>query len=311
MPSLSTYCSIAFACLCSAAPSPAAAEPLQLAQIAAGIYVHQGRHLLPNIENRGEIANIGFIVGESCVAVIDTGGSPAQGRELREVIAQLTTLPVCFVVNTHMHPDHVYGNAAFKRPGTHFLGHYKLGPALATHAPFYRDNASRDLGFSLTAEDFVFPDREVRDTIDLDLGNRTLTLTAHKTAHTDNDLTVFDHQTATLWAGDLLFVDHTPVIDGSLNGWIEVLDQLKRVPAKRVVAGHGPISGDWPAAAQPEERYLRLLRDEIRDALRARRTMEQAMETVGRSERDAWLLFNEFHKRNVATSFAELEWEDD
>ncbi len=269
MPSLSTYCSIAIACLCSAAPSPAAAEPLQLAQIAAGIYVHQGRHLLPNIENRGEIAN------------------------------------------THMHPDHVYGNAAFKHPGTHFVGHYKLGPALATRAPFYREKASRDLGFSLTTDDFVFPDREVRDTIDLDLGNRTLTLTAHKTAHTDNDLTVFDHQTATLWAGDLLFVDHTPVIDGSLNGWIEVLDQLKRVPAKRVVAGHGPISGDWPAAAQPEERYLRLLRNEIRDALRARRTMEQAMETVGRSERDAWVLFDEFHKRNVATAFAELEWEDD
>lgn len=293
------------------ATRPAIAEPLQLAQIAPGIYVHQGKHLLPNPENRGEIANIGFIVGERCVAVIDTGGSPGQGRELREVITQLTPVPVCFVINTHMHPDHVYGNAAFKQPGISFVGHHKLGAALATRAPFYRDKATRDLGFSLTSEDFVFPDREVRDTLDLDLGNRLLTLTAHRAAHTDNDLTVFDHQTATLWAADLLFVDHTPVIDGSLNGWIDVLDRLKRVPAKRVIAGHGPITNDWPAAATPEERYLRLLRDEIRQALKTHRTMEQAMETVGQSERGAWLLFDEFHKRNVATAFAELEWEDD
>lgn len=289
----------------------AAAEMLQLEQIAPGIYVHQGKQALPNVENRGEIANIGFIVGQRCVAVIDPGGSPAQGRELRRVIEQIAPVPICYVINTHVHPDHVYGNSAFKQSGVSFVGHHKLGPALATRAPFYREKAKRDLGFSLEASDFVLPDREVRDTLDLDLGGRTLTLTAHRTAHTDNDLSILDRQTEILWLGDLLFLGHIPVIDGSLNGWIAEIERLKRVPAKKAVPGHGPVVTEWPSALAPEERYLRMLQEEVRRAIKDHKTIEQAMESVGVSARGEWVLFDELHKRNVATSFAELEWEDD
>ena len=67
-----------------------------------------------------------------------------------------------------------------------------------------------------------FATKEVEDFLHLDLGERKLTLTAWKTAHTNHDLTVFDHTSRTLIAGDLLFVKHIPVIDGSLNGWVEV-----------------------------------------------------------------------------------------
>lgn len=289
----------------------ASTETLHLQEIAAGIYVHQGIPALPDTGNRGEIANIGFIIGQRCVAVIDTGGNPEQGRMLRETIRQLTPVPICFVINTHMHPDHLYGNIAFKQPGVSFVGHYKLGPALATRAPFYMETAQRALQLTLQPGDFVVPDREVRDTLDLDLGGRTLTLTAHRTAHTDNDLSVLDRTTETLWLGDLLFLDHLPVVDGSLNGWLEELERLKRVPAKRAVPGHGPVVTDWPAAAEPEERYLRLLQTEIRRAIQEGKTMEQAMDSVGLSARGQWKLFDEFHKRNVSTSFAELEWEDD
>lgn len=289
----------------------AAGDHLHLEAIASGIYVHQGIHALPDRHNRGEIANIGFIVGGRCVAVVDTGGSPEQGQALKSAIQQITSVPICYVINTHMHPDHVHGNIAFRQPGISFIGHHKLGSALATHAPFYRDQASRDLGIPLTAENFVAPDREVRDTLDLDLGRRILTLRAHRTAHTDNDLSVLDHQTETLWLSDLLFIEHLPVIDGSLNGWIDELEQLRRVPAKRAVPGHGPVVTDWPAAVEPEFRYLRLLQTEIRKAIKERRTMEQAMESVGLSARNDWKLFDEFHKRNISTAFAELEWEDD
>ena len=74
-------------------------------------------------------------------------------------------------------------------------------------------------------------------------------LTAWQTAHPDSDLTVLDLRTGTLFAGDLLFIDRLPVVDGSLKGWLDVITELRRVPATRVVlSGHGPASAAWPDA---------------------------------------------------------------
>jgi len=293
--------------------TPAQAEPakLSLQQVAPGIYVHQGTHELPDQHNRGEIANIGFIVGQRCVAVVDTGGSPEQGYALRSAIESITTTPICHVINTHVHPDHIYGNIAFKQPGVSFIGHHKLAEAIAMRAPFYQEKAERDLGFRLKSENFVPPDHPVRETLVLDLGGRTLVLKAHRTAHTDSDLSIYDPQTRTLWLADLLFMGHLPVVDGSLNGWLATIEQLKTIDAKLAIPGHGPVSAHWPEALEPEERYLKTLQSEIRAFIKDGKTMEDAMENVGLSARDDWQLFDEFHKRNISTAFAELEWEDD
>ena len=287
------------------------ASELTLKEVAPGIYVHQGVHQLPDIHNHGEIANIGFIVGERCVAVVDTGGSPEQGLALKQAVAAATQVPVCYVINTHVHPDHIDGNLAFKRPGVSFVGHYKLEQAMAMRAPFYQEKAGRELGFKLGPEHFIPPDRPVRDTLELELGGRTLLLTAHPTAHTDSDLTVYDKKTQTLWLADLLFMGHTPVVDGSLNGWLKEIDKLKSIDARLAIPGHGPVSASWPLALLSEERYLKMLQTEIRAALKSNKTMEWAMANVGQSARPEWQLFDEFHKRNISTAFAELEWEDE
>lgn len=297
--------------LLSAAVPGLGGVALNLRQIAPGVYVHQGVHALPDRHNHGEIANIGFIEGRRCIAVIDSGGSPEQGRALHAAIRTLTRTPICYVINTHVHPDHIYGNRAFRAPGTQFVGHHKLAAAVAARAGFYRDKAERDLGLALTAEDFVLPDIEVADTLVLDLGERRLSLTAHRTAHTDNDLSIYDEATQTLWLADLLFMEHLPVIDGSLNGWLDVLDRVTRIPARRAVPGHGPVAAFWPADAMPEIHYLQQLRTELREALRRGDTIERAIATIGRSARPRWSLFDAFHPRNVATAYAELEWEDD
>jgi quinoprotein relay system zinc metallohydrolase 2 len=289
----------------------ATAEELSLKEIATGVYVHQGVHQLPNQHNRGEIANIGFIIGEHCIAVIDSGGSPDQGFALKQQIGKRSQIPICYVINTHVHPDHIYGNLAFKTVGVSFVGHHKLTQAMALRAPYYREKAHSELGFALSPEHFVPPDQPVRDTLELDLGGRTLRLTAHPTAHTDNDLSVFDTQTETLWLGDLLFMGHVPVVDGSLNGWLSEIEKLRKIGAKQVVPGHGPVVAAWPLALMGEENYLKRLQTEIRAAIKAGKTIEQAMNEIGQSMRPDWQLFDDFHKRNIATAFAELEWEDD
>ncbi|MEY4684026.1 MAG: hypothetical protein RLZ25_485 [Pseudomonadota bacterium] len=287
------------------------AETLSLKEVAPGIFVHQGIHEVPDIKNHGEIANIGFVIGERCVAVIDSGGSPDQGQQLRNAIEQRTRRPICYVINTHVHPDHIYGNKSFHHEGVRFVGHYKLAQAMALRAPYYSEMAQRELGIALSNDHFVPPDLPVQGTLDLDLGGRTLKLTAHPTAHTDNDLSVFDTQTRTLWLADLLFMGHLPVIDGSLLGWLQEIERLRHIEASQVIPGHGPVTADWPLALTGEENYLLSLAQEIRIALKSNKTIEQAMNEVGQKNRPDWQLFDAFHKRNVATAFAELEWEDE
>ncbi|MGR9052559.1 MAG: quinoprotein relay system zinc metallohydrolase 2 [Gammaproteobacteria bacterium] len=287
----------------------AAVTALSVEQIAPGIYVHFGKHELPDKHNHGAIANIGFIVGDRCVAVIDSGGNPEQGRALEQAIVDTTDKPVCYVVNTHVHPDHIYGNIVFKAPGVQFVGHHKLARAMAARAAYYIDKASEQLDLALSPAHFIPPDLTVNTHMKIDLGGRELMLTAHRTAHTDNDVTVYDKKTDTLWVADLLFIEHLPVIDGSLNGWLAEIHELEKTRYRYVIPGHGPLVTDWPSSLQPQKRYLEALQKEIRTVIETGGYIEDAVAKVGLQFKNQWRLFDEFHRRNVTTAFAELEWE--
>jgi quinoprotein relay system zinc metallohydrolase 2 len=285
-------------------------SPLDVAQVAPGVFVHFGRIALMNRENDGAIANVGFIVGTESVAVIDTGGSVKEGQELRAAIRAHTNKPVRYVIDTHMHPDHVFGNAAFVGMGAEFVGHANLPRAMATHGPHYLESFRDSMGNALIDEvKIVPPTITVSGTIDLDLGGRRLVLQAWPTAHSDNDLTVLDVASATLFAGDLLFVGHVPVIDGSLVGWLKDLDSLGAIPAQRVVPGHGPLVTHWPQGLTDERRYLNCLADELRNAIHRGVPLAQAVKSVCANESDRWALFPEYNTRNATAAFAELEWE--
>ncbi|OHX34515.1 MULTISPECIES: quinoprotein relay system zinc metallohydrolase 2 [unclassified Methylomonas] len=288
-----------------------AATPLSVSEVAPGVYVHLSAYHWPDRANHGEIANIGFIVGDKCVAVIDSGGSPRQGIALRDAVKQLTDKPICYVINTHVHPDHIYGNRAFKdEPGVRFVGHHKLARAMATRGEHYLSRAEEVLDIHVNRDDIIPPDLQVKDTTTLNLGNRDLVLTAHPTAHTDNDLSVYDKNTDTMWLADLLFLEHIPVIDGSIRGWLAELERLEHRRYRLVIPGHGRLVNDWPAAMQPEKRYLAELSDELRAMIKQGKTLEQAVSSAGLAAKSRWQLFEQFHRKNVTIAFAELEWED-
>ena len=300
----------AVALLDARAVQAAASEPLPVTEIAPGVFVHLGVQELISESNAGGIANVGFIVGNDAVAVIDSGGSPAEGARLLAAIRKVTPLPVTYVINTHMHPDHVLGNQAFRDTGAVFAGHHHLAAALAARATQYVEANSRLLGPDLGAGlEVVLPTMAVQDETVIDLGGRRLVLTAWPTAHTDNDLTVFDAASGALFTGDLLFVGHLPVVDGKLAGWLQVMDRLAAIPARRVVPGHGPVQTEWPAAMDDQRRYLETLVRDLRAIIARGGTLEEAAAAAAQSERGRWLLFDDFNARNATAGFAELEWE--
>jgi quinoprotein relay system zinc metallohydrolase 2 len=282
---------------------------LPVKQIAPGVYAFEGAVALMNSRNEGAIANVGFIVGETAVAVIDTGGGAREGRRLSEAIRSVTDKPIRYVINTHMHPDHVFGNAAFESEGVTFAGHKNLPRALASHGRNYLDKFRRFLGEALIADiKIIPPSLLVSDELSLDLGNRPLTLRAWPTAHTDNDLTVFDNTTGVLFAGDLLMLQHIPVVDGSIRGWLSAMSGLASIKATKVVPGHGPVMTNWPEALNDDQRYLSRLAGDVRGLVAKGAPISQAA-AAAQSEKEKWGLFNEYNTRNATAAFAELEWE--
>lgn len=285
-----------------------AAVAAQMVEPAPGLFVRVGVTEDATAANKDAIANIGFVVGREAVAVIDPGGSLADGLALRAAVLARTSLPIRYVIVTHIHPDHILGSPAFVADKPIFIGHAALPGAIAERGTFYQTNMHTLLGDNGGAA--VMPDRLVASTDTIDLGGRVLELRAHGPAHSGSDLTVMDRTTRTLWAADLLFETRVPSLDGSVRGWLRELTALEATQAARVVPGHGPASMPWPDGVADVRRYLETLARDVRKVLDSGGELEDAVSVSAQTERGRWQLFDDYNPHNIAHAVHELEWEN-
>jgi quinoprotein relay system zinc metallohydrolase 2 len=281
---------------------------MPVAEVVHGMFLRRGVDEDATAGNLDAIANIGFIVGRDAVLVTDSGGSRADGERLRAAIKAQTDRPIRYVVISHVHPDHAFGASAFRQDAPTFIGHARLGAALNTRGAYYRKRLAELLGPAQVG-DIVLPTLPVQDHAEIDLGERTITLTAHGIAHTDCDLSMLDRRTGLLLSADLLFVRRVPSLDGSLLGWLRELDVLKATGVQRAVPGHGPVVVECAAALADLARYLAALRDGTREAIASGAGIDAAVNSVAQSERGRWALFDDYNGRNVTKAYKELEWE--
>jgi quinoprotein relay system zinc metallohydrolase 2 len=235
---------------------------------------------------------------------------------LKEALRNITQLPIRYVINTHGHPDHVFGNAAFieadstkANPPPQLIGHARLPLAMASRRDAYLRNLKKQLGRGAEKSTLIAPDQTVQGHLTLELGHRKLELTAWPSAHTDNDVTLFDTTTGTLWTGDLLFIERTPAIDGDVKGWLSAMDALEKVPAATTIPGHGPVTHDKNRALTRQREYLATLLRDVRTSIRHGADMTATMATAAATERGRWQLFDAVNRRNVNLLYSALEWE--
>ena len=286
------------------------AAPFALQEIAPGIFLHRGAHAGLEDPGRADSANIGFVIGDECIAVIDSGGAVITGERLRTAIQRISGKPICYVINTHIHFDHLLGNAALAADGVEFVGHGRLAEAVAANRAFFAEFFAAELGGGVDLEQrLTAPDTGVEAALELELGNRRLRLEAHPVAHTNTDLSVLDLETNTLWTGDLLFRERLPVVDGSLRGWLAWMQQAMTRDYAVVIPGHGPADTSWPAGAASQHAYLQALLKETRAAIAAGVMLQDAKDIVAREALVGWRLTERTHRLNVSRAFRELEWE--
>ena len=280
-------------------------------EVVPGAFVRYGSHEEISKQTLPDIANHGFVVGEDSVAIIDPGGSLEAAQSTLEAIEQLSGLPVSHVIVSHMHPDHSVGLAAYSdMADTIILGHQMLADSLYANLDFFTDNfiGNTERG---KLEKILDSNRiqSVKTGQTVDLGNRVLTLDSFQRAHTSTDITVLDNSHSLLWAGDLLFVERLPSLDGSLRGWVDALETLEDRNVSVVIPGHGK-SGPWDQLVQPQKKYLTELLESTRRAIKKGTSLRDYINTATNdSASESWQLYQSQHQTNLSRAYAELEWE--
>ncbi|HEX9856476.1 MAG TPA: MBL fold metallo-hydrolase [Acidimicrobiia bacterium] len=201
--------------------------------------------------------NIGVILGDGGVLVIDTRSSHRQARQLLDEIATLTALPVRWVVNTHWHWDHTLGNAEFRNAA--LWGHVEARNELAANGERAREAAKEHM----PAEEHgdvddveITPPTEVfDDSASIDIGGRTVHLAYLGRGHTGGDVVITLSDDPLLWAGDLLEQGAPPSFgDAYPIAWPSTVDRVIERSTGVIVPGHGDVMG--PAAVRTQHGEL-------------------------------------------------------
>lgn len=191
-------------------------------------------------------ANAGIIIGEKGIVVIDTLISAKEAQRFIRDVGKISDKPVKYVVNTHYHLDHSFGNAEFAKLGAAIVAHAKCRDEMRDKAAGVLASAA---GYGLTPEEMAgteiaLPELTFTDRLRLDLGDLAVELIYIAPSHSQGSLLVYLPQEKLVFAGDILFTDFHPFMgEGDIQGWQQNLDFLTTLDADKIIPGHGPISG--------------------------------------------------------------------
>jgi quinoprotein relay system zinc metallohydrolase 1 len=256
---------------------PVRAQPLRYAirPLASGdgLWVVRGEDAPIEMANGGAIANITIIATSAGTVLVDCGPSLRYGQALKAAAEGLTGKPVVRVYLTHLHPDHIYGAAAFDQAIV--AATPQLAALLASEGAGFSDGMYRLLGDWMRGTEFRPPGRILQDDEER-IGDRRLVLLP-LSGHSPADLAILDDRTGTLIAGDLVFHDRAPSTPhAELDQWRAALARLRGIAHQSTIPGHGPVDPTPTAAIDQTRDWLDWLETSLRAAVADGRDMVEA-----------------------------------
>lgn len=222
-------------------------------------------------------ANAGIVVGNREIAVIDSLVSARQATRFLADIRKISDKPIRYVINTHSHLDHTFGNGIFAGEGAIVVSQERCAEAMRLNLAQVLANA---VDFGLAPEETAgtilsFPSLTFAERMQIDLGGISLNLLYSGHSHSPGSILVQVPAEKVVFAGDILFTGFHPYMgEGDINSWLRNLDVLEKLGAERIIPGHGPLS--TVSDVKEMAAYLALFDARARELAKAGATPETA-----------------------------------
>lgn len=190
--------------------------------------------------------NAGIIIGKDGIVVIDTMVSAKEAKRFIKDIRAISRKPIKYVVNTHYHLDHAFGNSEFAKVGAVIIAQENARKAMGNTAKETLKNIKE---YGLTPKDMqgtsvVYPTLTYGNRMTIDIGGQQIELIHARHSHTDGDTLIYLPGRKVLFAGDILFTNYHPFLgEGNIEEWVKELDDIKSMDIEKIIPGHGPLSG--------------------------------------------------------------------